>query len=435
MIESFRNLLPELRRHPRITGMVLALAVLGLGVAGLYLWKQYHLHAARQALNRHSFDEAQHHLNLCLTVPFRDRAIYLLAARTARRRDSYQEAERHLAACERQAGMTKALVLERVLLSAQQGELEGIEGALHAHTGDDNAEAVLVLEALAKGYVNRFWWADALECLNELLRRQPGHPQALLLRARLWEELARKGEAEHETDALRDYEKAIEATSSFESRLGRAGVLYRLGRPWDALLEYEQLHSPEDAHAEVLLGLARCRFNLGEVDEARRLLDELLGRQPDNRDALLERGRLALHAGQLAEAEKCLRQAADLAPACNTAPLHSLGQCLECEHKDEEARCCLDRLRRQEADLLGVDLLTLQANRDPHNTALRYEIAAKLMRLGRERDGVAALYLVLEQQPRHGPAHAALADYFERVGQANRAARHHRAAPESAVIR
>lgn len=119
-------------------------------------------------------------------------------------------------------------------------------------------------------------------------------------------------------------------------------------------------------------------------------------------------------------------------PPYDCEPHRFLYQCLQAAHKDEEARRCFDRLREREADVLRVDRQTLQANRDPHDVALRYEIARDLMRLGREQDGVAALFLVLEQEPRHGPAHAALAEHFERAGQPARAARHRRAASQRA---
>ncbi len=458
MIESLPNRLRSLRRHPRMTGLVLALVV-GSAVAGAFFWRQYHLRAAHQALDRFALDDAQHHLDLCLQVPYHRSPIHLLAARTARRRDAYREAERHLAACEQKEGRTEAFVLEQLLLLAQQGELEGVERSLQARASNNDAEAVLALEALAKGYVNRFWRPDALECLNKLLQRQPEHPQALLMRARLLEDLARKGQVEREADALRDYEKAVEVNPSFEARLGLAGALYSIGRPWDALLEYQRLHPLRESDADVLLGLARCHYNLDEGEEAVRLLEELLQRYPDNRSALLERGRLALHKGEPAEAEKWLRRAVDLAPVCDTEPLRSLVQCLESQHKEEDYRHYLDRLHRYEVELLRLDRLTLQVNRDlsqaapgPNSAAnttdlgdrmmslsrmsnLHYEIATDLIRLGREQDGVAALYFILDVQPHYAPAHAALADYFERTGQSDRAARHRRAAAKNTAAR
>jgi tetratricopeptide (TPR) repeat protein len=414
--------------------LVLLLLIPGVGAAGVFLWAQYHFDAARQALERDALDEARDHLDLCLKVPFRRASVHLLAARTARRRDAYVEAEKHLTACEQIAGMTKEIARERLLLTAQQGELEGVEGLLHSQTSANDPEAVLVLESLAKGYASRFWHSDALECLNLLLQRQPRHSAALLMRARTWETLARKGQVEYEANALRDYEQAVEVNPTFDARLGLAGTLYRVGRPRDALLEFERLLSTQADNAALLLGLARCRYSLNEVDEARRLLDELLQQDPNHPAALLERGRLALHAGELDEAEKWLRRAAARAAHYESGPLRSLAQCLQAQHKDDEARRCFDRLQKNEMDVLDVDRRTLQANRDPHNVTLRYEIARDLMRVGREQDGVAALFHVLEQQPRHGPAHLALADYFERIGLSDRAARHRRASSPGADV-
>ncbi len=428
MSESSRHFLSWPRRHPRLLALLLLLAVPGAGAAGVSLWARYHLDAARRALDRDDLDEAQNHLDLCLKVPFRGAAVHLLAAQTAHRRDDYAEAERHLAACEQMSGMTKEAARERLLLTAQQGELEGVEELLQGHTSADDPEAVRTLEALAKGYAHRFWQTDALECLNRLLQRQPRNASALRMRAHVLEELARKGQAEEAADALHASEQATEVNPSFDVRLGLAAALYRVGRPQDAVLEYERLRAEQADSVPVLLGLARCRYSLHDLREAQRLLDELLQQHPDHPAALLERGRLALHTGRAEEAEQWLRRAAALARPYEVEPLRSLAQCLEAQEKHEEARRCRDRLRANERDVLDVDRRILQANRDLLNVALRFEIARDLMRLGREQDGVAALYHVLEQQPRYGLAHALLADYFERNEQPERAAHHRRAA-------
>jgi tetratricopeptide (TPR) repeat protein len=414
--------------RPRFGIPALALILLGAGAAGVYIWARYHLRAAEAALDRFAFNEAQHHLDLHLLVNGRSTAARLLAARTARRRDAYDEAEHQLGTYLQQEQITREAALERLLLTAQQGELADLEDLLRTRTGPDDPEAVLVLEALAKGYLNCAWEADALTCLNRLLELQPRHAPALLMRARLWERRALKGEAEHETDALHDYENAVELNPTFEARLGRAGALYRSGRPGAALSEYESLQRERAADPEVLLAVARCQYNLHDVDGARRGLDALLEQHPDHAAALLERGQLALHAGELGEAEKWLRRVDALAPPCDCEALRVLCRCLDAEQKDEEARRCAGRLREREAAIVRVDRRVLQANRNPRDVALRYEIAEELMRMGREQDGLAALFLVLEQEPRHGPAHTALADYLERAGQPARAARHRRVA-------
>src|SRR5262249_38870144 len=223
------------------------------------------------------------------------------------------------------------------------------------------------------------------------------------------------------------YEKAVELNPSFEAQLGLAGTLYRVGRPWEAMLIYERLGSLQPTNPSVLVGLARCRYNLHEVDEARILLDSLVEEHPNHADGLLERGRLALHAGQLDKAEKWLRQAASAAPRYNSEAQRLLCRCLEATDKTAEARACLDELRERETKVLEVERLIARANREPQNVELRYRIALELMNLGREEDAVGSLYLVVQQNRQHGPARQALADYFDRAGQPARAARLRRA--------
>lgn len=426
MIQPLRDLLSFPRRRPWLTLLASLIVLIGAGIGCAFLWAQYHLHAAQAALERFAFEEAQHHVDLCLKVRSGSAAVQLLAAQTARRRDAYDEAERHLAESIRLGGTTEAASLERLLLTAQQGELDGLEASLRGRTAEDDPQALTVLEALAKGYANRFWETNTLMCLNILLGRQPRHPLGLLMRARTWEHRVQQGEWEHNRDALRDYQEAVEVAPTFAARLGLARTLLRMGHAWDALGIYEQLRPSHPADSEVLLGLARCKYLLNEGDEAQRLLDELLERYPRHADALLERGRLELHLGHFPEAEKWLRQAAANAPSYPCDAQRSLCQCLEALGRKEEARNELDELHRREVAFLEVQRQTLRANRQPTDVALRYRIAQENLRLGREAEGVAALFFVLDQNPRHGGAHAALADYFERSGQPGRAARHRR---------
>jgi tetratricopeptide (TPR) repeat protein len=411
----------------------LILILLAGSAGGAFLWSQHHLDAAQWAIDHYDLDEAQRHLDFCLRVRFRSPTVHLLAAQTARRRDDYDRAEQHLAACIELDETNPAAGLERLLLTAQQGDLNDVQEVLRTRTRSDDPQAVLVLEALAKAYINRCLQLDALVSLNLLLQREPEHLEGLLMRARVWKNLARNGRKEREPNVLADYQKALQLNpSSFEARLGLAGCLYRMGRPADALLEYQRLQQQDAAHPEVLLGLARCRYSAGEVDEARRLLDELLARHPEHAVGLLERGRLALHECDLAGAEKWLARADEAGPPCDWQALRVLCRTLEAAHKDSEARRCQEQLRQREARAISLDRLTMQVNREPYNLPLRYDVSVQLIRFGRQLEGVAGLYLVLEQNPRHGPAHAALADYFERTGKPARAARHRRASSLSA---
>jgi thioredoxin-like negative regulator of GroEL len=403
--------------------VALLLVLVGVAIASPFLWAHYHLRAARQAIERYHFEEAQDHLDQCLKVRSGSAAVHLLAAQTARRRDAYDDAERHLTAAVQLGGTTKETMLERLLLSAQQGDFKGSETSLRARAAQDDPDSIPVLEALAKGYISRFWYSQALVSLTILLDRQPDHPQALVMRARLWEDRVRKGEKERDTDALRDYRKALALQPTYEARVGFARTLYRIGQPWDALCQFKALYQANPTDPEVLLGLARCFFVTSDTSLARRFLDELLALKPEHAAGLLERARLALYAGQLAEAEELLRRSAAAAPRYDCEAQRLLCQCLEAEHKAEDARRCLSLLAEREEAVLAVDRQTMEANRDPNNIALRYKIATQLIALGREEDGVGTLLFVLEQDPGHSLARQAVLNYFERTGQSKRATR------------
>jgi predicted Zn-dependent protease len=183
----------------------------------------------------------------------------------------------------------------------------------------------------------------------------------------------------------------------------------------------------------VLFGLARCRYSLHEVQESKQLLQQVLEQQPDHASALLDLGRVMIHEGRWVEAETWLRQAVAHSPRFHSEPVRVLCRCLEAANKTEEARQCAAELVQREAEVIEVERMTSQARREPLNSSLRMEIARKLMALGREQDGVAALMTLIDLDSRHEPAHEALAEFFERTGQTERALRHRRAQSPSSV--
>jgi tetratricopeptide (TPR) repeat protein len=419
MRQSVSRLIHAIRRHPVASVLVLA-AVAGLGwggtVAGRRYWAQQQFRAAQQAYHRGELNVAQHHLDLCLKV-LDDRAdVQLLAAQTARRLDDYDEADRHLSACERLPGDKDATTLERELLIAQQGDPESVLDHLQAVAADRSNLAGSIWEAIAKGYLNCYGKQDALKFAERLLQRTPEHIGGHLCRGRALESLDRFDEAE------REYARALQlAPSSDEARLRLAGVLYRLGRPWEAQAHYENLRQRQPDRADVLLGLARCYYDLHQLDDARRVFDQLLDHYPDDVRALLDRGRLEFHAKRNAEAERWLRRAAELAPRDRDVCL-AFVHCLEAQDKQSEARVCRERLRQIEAELLQIDELMEKANHSGEDAALRYQIGVRLRDRGQEEDAVSWFFAALGDDHAYAPAHAALADYFERTGQHYRAA-------------
>jgi predicted Zn-dependent protease len=392
------------------------------GVAGYraawHLWAGSHFRAARRALDRHDLTAAQAHLTLCLEVWPDSAETHFLAARTARRAGDERELWLHLKECSRLGWPEEALRLEHDLLTAQSGELGGVESGLLAVARRGGDDEPVVLEALAQGYLKTYRLAEALHCLDRLLEREPDHVRALVWRGEVKE---RRNDL---PEAVRSYRRAVEIDpDDDDARLRLAESLTRYDRSGEAVEHFERLLASQPTSARVLLGLARCRRGAGRAAEAQQYLGALLDLHPGHAEALGERGKLALEAGEAAEAERWLRRALALAPFDRDVN-YNLAQCLLHQGKADEARAQQSRLDRITADFQRAADVTRQVTASPRDPALRHEVGVLLLRNGQEQEGLRWLYTALQVDPGHRPTHATLADHYERRGQRPEAARH-----------
>jgi predicted Zn-dependent protease len=425
-----RSLLTLPRRRP-VTA-VAALAALGLlGVltyqAGWYWYAEHHRRAAERAAARDELDEAQEHLAACLRARPRSAPLHFQLARAARRAGRFDVAAEHLEACERLGGVTRETALEWAMLRAERGDLAGTEELLRGQADGGSPEAPYALEALAQGYIHTYRLGNARHCLDRLLEREPGHVRALVMRGSLRQATGDGAGAEA------DYRRAVEAQPDHALARCRLGeLLLRTSRAAEALRQYEHLRPRPGGDAPaVLLGLARCHRELGATAAARRELDELLARQPGHAEALLERGKLALAGESPAEAEGWLRRAVAAAPFSAQANF-ALARCLHRRGKDEEARQYEAAHDRIVSDGKRLEEVKVRVGKSPSDPAPRVEAGLICLRSGKEREGLRWLLSALQQAPRDGPAHAALADYYERTGQRDLAARHRQQAGTAA---
>src|SRR5207253_2043882 len=79
-----------------------------------------------------------------------------------------------------------------------------------------------------------------------------------------------------------------------DARFRLTGYLLELGQGREALPHLEYLHRRQPDNVGITVRLARCRNYLGETDEATKLLEAVLARQPNYAPALAERGGAAL---------------------------------------------------------------------------------------------------------------------------------------------
>jgi tetratricopeptide (TPR) repeat protein len=397
---------------------LLALAACGAYFLSRQLWAGYHWQAAQTALEQRDFVQAQAHLRRCLEVR-RDPKSQFLAARTARRAGDYGEAAQRLGECERLEGTTPAVLLEQLLLRSQRGDCTAdVEGQLWSLVYQNHPDSLLILEAMAQGYIYTYRLRNALVCLERWLQQRPDSIQALLWRAQVYESL-------HSYDkALNDYRRAVAVDAAHDqARLQLAVFLAFSGRADQAVEHFERLRQRQVHNPQVLLGLARCRDSQGRAKEAEQLLDELLRQNQQHIPALRERGKIALRAGLEAEAEEWLRKCLALDPYDQEAAyLFSL--CLEKRGKKEEAQVYWTRLERIDADLERLEVLNRAVGQAPENAVLRHEAGVICLRNGQEQEGLRWLAGALQVDPQYRPTHQVLAAYYQRTGKPDRAAHH-----------
>lgn len=382
-----------------------------------------HFKAARAAAGRRDFARARQELAKCIALA-PDRAdARLLAARTARRMGDYAEAEKQLKECQRLKAPVEAVKLERALLRAQRGEVEDVEKYLTTAVKKGHPDRVLILEALARGYLASYRLPDALRTLGLWLGKEPKDAEAFYWRGEVFRQLSRAEKA------VADYRLAIELDPQHDrARLRLAEGLLQSGDAEEALKHYQRLQKRRPKDAAVRLGLARCAVEMGKTDEGKKILDRLLADEPRNAAALSERGRVALQEDQAAAAEKWLRQAVALAPADYTAN-YRLAMCLSLPGKDEEFRKQLARVKRIQEDVERLQtIIRTTLPESPTSPAVRHEGGMILLRLGRDAEALRWLAAALRLDPRHKPTHRALADYYTRIGKKELAAKHRRLA-------
>jgi tetratricopeptide (TPR) repeat protein len=403
--------------HRRLRVLLAAAAVLMLlsllaWPIGRHLWAEHHVRAARQSMEQRDFAAAEGHLRACLALRGDDGATQLVLARCYRRAGRYAEAERCLARCRKVEGAA----LEAALLRVQRGQLGDDENYLKRTITPDHPDAVLVLEALAHGYAKTDRLASLMECTDLWLQVRPEDAQALYWRGYACERL-------RHTEKARDfYERAVAADPACDDARLRLGdlLIQRFNQPSEALAQFESVHQRRPDEPAVLLGLARCYRMLDRPDEANQAVAALLSRQPRSAEGLTERGKLAMAAGRLDEAEESLREAVALAGDDRDA-LYNLIQCLNRRGKDEEARALTARLAKLEADLVRMSDLIAAIGREPNNPALRREAGQICLRYGKDEEGLRWLRSALQVAPQDPATHAALAAYYERRGPGDRA--------------
>jgi tetratricopeptide (TPR) repeat protein len=409
MLGWLLNLPRAIARRPAVA-LAATLVVVVIGLAGVLigrqLWALHHLQAAQRDIDHWKFADAYGHLRRCVEVWPNDASTCFLAARTARRADLFVDAARHLDRYKALRGLTDDYNLELAMLKVQQGDMGEAEHYLRSHIDPDHPDAALALEAMAKGLLRTGRLATLVECTDLWLSVRPEETHALYYRGMAFDLAGNYKEA---AEAYRRSVLTDPANTEAQLRLANL-LLEHFSQPAEALEHFTRAMEEEPENPAARLGMARSRGQLGDRDEARRLLDDLLTDHPKLALALTERGKIALLDDQPERAEALLRQAVELAPDDKEA-LYTLISCLEERNKEEEANVYREKLKTVERDLQRLDELVRQLATTPGNADLSAELAGIYFRYRHDEEGKRWLAHALDLNPNHDEANKLLSIY------------------------
>lgn len=422
------RILDRLRRTARAgfrTRRRTILSTLALLTLGFLAWHAARLtrahlafERAEEALQRYDFAAAREQVRLAAELRPRKPAVWLLAAQAARRDGDVNEAKSHLRRYKTLAGDTPDGRLEASLQQVQLGEIESDVYDLMAKADAGHPETEQILEALLVGSVQVYHFDRAAFWAHHLLTRFPKNPIGRLIRAQMDDVLGKRDGA-----TARCRELLADFPDNAKAKTLLAGLLYRAQQFEEAADLYDELRRKRPDDLSPLLGLERCRDRMGRADEARALVQELEQQFPANSEALLECGRFALADDRVADAERLLRRAIELAPGDHEVH-YQLGLCLERMGKTEEAREHFERFKQVEADLVRLDGFLKAVVNNPRDPAPRREAGMICLRNGQIAEGLRWLQGALEIAPNDKATHAALADYYMGQGDLNMSSYH-----------
>jgi tetratricopeptide (TPR) repeat protein len=374
----------------------------------------------QQALNSieiRDFSEAKSHLARCLEIsPFNAEAQFLMA-QTCRRADDAEGWFHHLGHAQALLWPLDQIELEQRLAEAQFGNIWGVEDRLRQEVRQAPPFAkVMIVEAMIKGFLDNERPKEAYRLGRAWTEDYPDDWVGWLLLARTCQLGALSSEA------IEDYQRSLELKSDQpQTHLWLADTLLSQAEFDKAEVHYQTYLQSHPDDPDGLIGLARCQYSLGQVDLARTTLDQLLSRHEKHALGLLTRAQLE-QAEAPERALPWLRRAEVIAPN-EPEILHNLALVLTALNRKQEAEKYEQRMKDRQVKFRQLMELQMQLVGGTTNALeMRYQIGLLNLELGKPQEAVHWFQTVLWIDPNHRPTLQTLADYWEKRGDARRAA-------------
>ena len=408
-----------------------ALEVLAAALAGWpWLRVSHFVGSARQALDRGDLAAALSALQSAEHSPFNRAQVQYLLAVANRRAERLDRFERHLDRARELGWPAEDLERQEWLAVAQSGNVAAVQDRLMqaVDRGAPDEVAAEIYEAVARGHLASHRFRDAWICLDIWLQWRPDAPQARMMRAVLWEQIAVL------SSATEDYRAAVQQLPKDpQAQIRLAQVLARQGELEEAETHFQAALGVAPDDPEALLGIAQCAQRRGDPAEARRCLETALALELSDRQraqTLAELGQCLLSEGKVREAVDALARAVALDPA--EGPIHyALATALARAGQAEHSRRHFDlaqQILTKNNRMVEIRRRLVESRDDAD---LRCEAGLIYIQLGMKKEGADWLKTALRCNPRHRKAHQMLAEYYAELGDRQSAGYHRLLAAQS----
>ena len=326
----------------------LGVIVVSSGLALYWLPPLISLRAATRAIDRGELSVARWHSSECLRRWPEHGEALLLAARAAGMDGDAAEASRLITLAERVVPGDAAL--ERALLKIRSGDLTDAADLLAASVDElDQSRTRQVLAAMLDGGIRGMQPGLVKQCLELWDSETTADDTAARSMSCMWQGGLEWISSQPDVGIEHLRKALIIEPRNEQARLLLAELLLRYD-PAESSRHLEFLRARKQQNRAVLIRLASCFRELGQLTEAGTILDQLLSESENDFPAILERARVALDEGDAGQAEILFRRAEAIAPAHREVSL-GLARCLQLAGRTQEA----EQYRRQTAAADGEE--------------------------------------------------------------------------------
>jgi tetratricopeptide (TPR) repeat protein len=305
------------------------------------------------------------------------------------------------------------------ICQSRAGRMNEAESVLERALRHEWEPRLEVAKEMAKIYLTSFRLEQASEAIKRARILAPEDPQPYL-----WSnEVELRGKADAAI-LIQNYRAALARDPNLDkARLDLAEQLRKNRRFDDAELDYRTYLTRNPKDAAALVGRGRNFFERGDLDTSTEYFEAALKIDPRQPDALKELGQIDLRLGRFQKACERLGLLAEIQPY-EYDVRYSWAQALKLAgdySRSEIEAAHAARLRKEQDHILKLKSSLLH---QPNNPAVRFEVAKWMLENGHVQEGLNWTAEILRAEPRHGPTHRLLADFYQKQGNPGQANYH-----------